>query len=691
MMNHALRLCFLLAIPAWAQTGIYSLTRPAVIVPGVTQNVIIEFRVTGTPPTKVFFEQTLINGPDVEMKDDGTGGDAVAGDGVFAVTVPAAPIIAATRAIDVFRPPVGFFRMMQGTTALGKFSFSAEIAPPNMPRLKVTVDSPDVQHTDYLVNIRVPSFFPVTFTPPLFADSSVVTRLFYQRFPDTFDFLAIVNSPSYFQNRFHFQTRNDVQGLGSSIFNSASQYGSSGALIGISRFPITSYFDAGETAFVHEAGHQWINYLRTGPASGTAHWPLSSLASGVMGFSIPGEGAGGQFPCTVTAEAGGIRLRPRSGNQLVFNEFDLYLMGLAPPDPAVEHYIFADQDPASLLRQCNNQLYPGAFTRLRFADLIASAGTRVPDAASSKKSFRFATILVTRDALLSPDEMAYYSYFARRGEELGPIPTSSGFVQALTNPFFTATGGRARINMQVTETPQPAIFYSGVANGSSVLSAVYNGANTQSVAPGSYVGIYGVFPGVTATAAPGSALPSTLAGVNVLVNGVRVPIYYADSGQVSIQLPFETALGLASVVVTVNDVPTQYAFFNVAAIAPGINVFGTNRAAVRNQDQSVNTAQNPAAPGSFISVYFTGIGPVDNRVATGQPAPLAPLSRSTAQSVVATIGGQVVPIQFCGLTPNFVGLAQANLQVPLLFPGDYPVTLTIGGNRSNAPLLSIGR
>ncbi len=47
---------------------------------------------------------------------------------------------------------------------------------------------------------------------------------------------------------------------------------------------------------------------------------------------------------------------------------------------------------------------------------------------------------------------------------------------------------------------------------------------------------------------------------------------------------------------------------------------GNNRAAVRNQDQSVNVPENPASLGSYVSIYFTGSGPVDNPVATGQAA-----------------------------------------------------------------------
>jgi len=58
----------------------------------------------------------------------------------------------------------------------------------------------------------------------------------------------------------------------------------------------------------------------------------------------------------------------------------------------------------------------------------------------------------------------------------------------------------------------------------------------------------------------------------------------------------------------------------------GIFVFGQNRAVAQNQDLSLNGADNPAAVGSIITLYFTGEGASVNPVATGAAAPLTPLS-----------------------------------------------------------------
>jgi len=42
-----------------------------------------------------------------------------------------------------------------------------------------------------------------------------------------------------------------------------------------------------------------------------------------------------------------------------------------------------------------------------------------------------------------------------------------------------------------------------------------------------------------------------------------------------------------------------------------------------------------------------------------------------------------------GLTPRYAGLAQANIQVPNLATGDYPLVLTVGGYVSSSAVISV--
>jgi uncharacterized protein (TIGR03437 family) len=123
--------------------------------------------------------------------------------------------------------------------------------------------------------------------------------------------------------------------------------------------------------------------------------------------------------------------------------------------------------------------------------------------------------------------------------------------------------------------------------------------------------------------------------------------------------------------------------FTVAQAAPYLFQNSTGDAIVQNQDYSVNTASNPAAAGSTVTVYLTGIGPLDNPVATGAAAPATPLSRATL-SFSAAIGSATVTPLFLGLTPGFVGLAQANITIPAGTSGKQALTITVNGVTSPA-------
>jgi uncharacterized protein (TIGR03437 family) len=43
------------------------------------------------------------------------------------------------------------------------------------------------------------------------------------------------------------------------------------------------------------------------------------------------------------------------------------------------------------------------------------------------------------------------------------------------------------------------------------------------------------------------------------------------------------------------------------------------------------------------------------------------------------------------MTPGFEGLMQLNFVLPNLAPGDYPMQVTIGGFKSNLPLVTVSK
>jgi uncharacterized protein (TIGR03437 family) len=224
----------------------------------------------------------------------------------------------------------------------------------------------------------------------------------------------------------------------------------------------------------------------------------------------------------------------------------------------------------------------------------------------------------------------------------------------------------------------------GKAASTIAAGGIVNAANgaAAAVAPGSLVSIYGTnLAGATASATS-TPLPTTLNGVTVTVNGATVPLVYVSPGQINFQLPFEATNGTASATVSAGCGPSSPVTFPVASAAPYLLLGGTGDAIVQNQDFSFNSADNAAPKSSIVTVYLIGIGPLDRQVATGAATPAEFFNARSPFK--ALIGGFDTSVKFLGMTPGFVGLAQANLEIPNLSPGKYPIVITVNGVDSNA-------
>jgi uncharacterized protein (TIGR03437 family) len=211
---------------------------------------------------------------------------------------------------------------------------------------------------------------------------------------------------------------------------------------------------------------------------------------------------------------------------------------------------------------------------------------------------------------------------------------------------------------KVTFSAQPAINPGGVVNGASFAPA------PSPVAPGSIISLFGLNLAFAESTASEIPLPTELGGASVKVNGSAIPLYFVSPTQINAQLPFEIVPGTATAVVSNAAGDSPPVTFNVAASAVGVFQFaGTNRAIALNQEGDLNGPDHPEARGKVIQVFATGQGLVSPAVATGQAALSDPLSRVTSP-MTATIGGVPADIQFFGLAPGFVGLAQVNIQIP---------------------------
>jgi uncharacterized protein (TIGR03437 family) len=180
-----------------------------------------------------------------------------------------------------------------------------------------------------------------------------------------------------------------------------------------------------------------------------------------------------------------------------------------------------------------------------------------------------------------------------------------------------------------------------------------------------------------------------MAGATVYVNSATVPLLYVSETQINFQMPSSAAAGTASLYVSRDGGTSATVQVTVISSAPGMFQDSSNHAIAQNLvDYSLNSSDNPVASGATLVVYLTGQGPLDNPVADGTAAPASPVSTATA-TATASIGGMDAPVQFLGLAPGFLGLAQANIQVPTLGTGDYPLVLTVGGYLSASAMVSV--
>jgi uncharacterized protein (TIGR03437 family) len=172
---------------------------------------------------------------------------------------------------------------------------------------------------------------------------------------------------------------------------------------------------------------------------------------------------------------------------------------------------------------------------------------------------------------------------------------------------------------------------------------------------------------LTPVTAPAGALPTTLGGVSVSFDNLAAGIFSVSDSFLRVQAPDSLVPGAqTSMRITNQGIASDPVMLTVAAASPGLytqNILGLGTVKAVNQNGAVNSAQNPAAKGSYIALYANGLGAVVPSLTTGQVPPSSPLSATTSV-VTAIISGAAAPVVFSGAAPPYPGVYQANVQIP---------------------------
>lgn len=151
-----------------------------------------------------------------------------------------------------------------------------------------------------------------------------------------------------------------------------------------------------------------------------------------------------------------------------------------------------------------------------------------------------------------------------------------------------------------------------ITQGNPAPSCLVNGVTFASAPAirGSFATLFGTNlgpnDGISFTAVDGR-IPTQLGGMQVTVGGVAAPILYAQDRQLNFMVP-QSVTGSSDVCVTREQARTCV-FSYLADTSPSIfRINNPGVYAILNQDWTVNTSQNPAERGSYISIYGAGFG-----------------------------------------------------------------------------------
>jgi len=241
----------------------------------------------------------------------------------------------------------------------------------------------------------------------------------------------------------------------------------------------------------------------------------------------------------------------------------------------------------------------------------------------------------------------------------------------------------------------------GSAQVPTITSAIVNGANFGiAVPPGGVATIAGErFSPITrrATSIGQNTIGET--GLSFSVDGlptgnqqnvqIPAPLFFVSPNQINFQVPWEVGggSGAVSLVVRNQDGESEPLMVELPELAPALFTFdfGPGRAvAIHSTDGALahtpdvlaglGLAGRVAQPGDFLLLLGTGFGPTNPPGITGDDSlddQGGFIQRDLVSQPRVLIGGVEAPVFFAGLSPQFMGVNQLNIEVPQgVEPGD---------------------
>jgi uncharacterized protein (TIGR03437 family) len=220
------------------------------------------------------------------------------------------------------------------------------------------------------------------------------------------------------------------------------------------------------------------------------------------------------------------------------------------------------------------------------------------------------------------------------------------------------------------------------------------------ISSGAWIEIYGSNFSTTTRAWAGSdfrdgAGPTSLNGWGVLVNNRPAVIYYISPTQINVNAPADDTTGPVTVQVTgPNNARSNSITVFKDRVTPALQAHPAFRVGERNYVVAVHSSSTAAATifvgrsgmfpgvatrsvtaGDTISIYAIGVGPAAGVV----PGVLVAGANRLSLPHEVRIGGIPARLTYAGYAPQTIGLAQFNIEIPDLPPGDYTIEITVDG------------
>lgn len=407
-----------------------------------------------------------------ELFDDGTHGDAQAGDNIFTlggVVLPCNP---------VYLTPAGYYNWL----GMLRIELDNGVQTGNDAGMLIGMVHLDyknvfpVQEFGNGLSSTAYAFFiqdsknEVMDSYPLASvtcgtGNYMAYRKLYSVLPDIFDFAMVMpGMPIFHPNNlgenvpYDVLVSNSVQKIGMEIVDNTAQFGSAG------RLKSAIYHSFGSTdIFDHEVAHTWgaaigqsLGLLYENYIVNMGHWGEMTDTQGQLGayYFDPG-GAVGHF-----AYNGNETWRWIANSEVEpYSPLELYVMGLIPPEQVPPIHILQSPNTNDL-----NRITVASYRTVTIDDFLrAEGGARIPSVAESQKDFNLAFI-ITQDG---PYNDAAYAFFSLLSYELMSKDQPRRYSSLA--PFYWATGGRATLNTRLpTNLPTPRLPVNLTAPGAAI-------------------------------------------------------------------------------------------------------------------------------------------------------------------------------------------------------------------------------